>query len=338
MKKTSLCTILIALSFCSIAQKVDHATIRVEISNPKSDSLYILTNDDHKIIKILVAREKGIFIDSFKINTDNYILAYGTKKTSLYLENGFDLKLKLDTEMFDETVTYSGIGCVENNYLAQNILYNKKIYFKKSYTLDEPIYMKLLNQTKEDEMKQLAEVKSNPNFQYIQTQLIQKIYNETLEDRKKYHEYILIQSKLNNTTCPSFEYINYNGGKTKLEDLRGKYVLIDIWTTSCPPCIVDIPFLKKIEEDFNKKNIVFVSISVNSQNNYEKWRNFVKDKNLGGVQLFADNSWNSDFMKTCGVISIPRYILIDPTGIIINGNAARPSKPKLRDELNELLN
>jgi hypothetical protein len=64
----------------------------------------------------------------------------------------------------------------------------------------------------------------------------------------------------------------------------------------------------------------------------------VTDKNLGGVQLFADKDWNSDFMKGYGVTSIPRFILIDPNGKIVKGDAARPSDPELRKELDRLLN
>ena len=62
----------------------------------------------------------------------------------------------------------------------------------------------------------------------------------------------------------------------------------------------------------------------------------VKEKELTGVQLFAGNSWNSDFMKAYGVNSTPCFILIDPTGNIIDADAPRPSDDRLKELLDGL--
>lgn len=96
--------------------------------------------------------------------------------------------------------------------------------------------------------------------------------------------------------------------------------------------------MQKIESKFHDKNIVFISISVDEQKDFEKWKKFVADKSLSGVQLFADKNWNSDFIKAFGISSIPRFILIDPKGIIVNADAPRPSQPELLGLLEKLLN
>jgi hypothetical protein len=54
-------------------------------------------------------------------------------------------------------------------------------------------------------------------------------------------------------------------------------------------------------------------------------------------QLFADKNWNSSFITAFGIMSIPRFILIDPKGNVIDADAARPSNPKLEEQLNNLL-
>ena len=51
-----------------------------------------------------------------------------------------------------------------------------------------------------------------------------------------------------------------DSNETKLEDLRGKYVYIDVWATWCGPCRGEIPYLQKVEEKYKGKNIEFVSI------------------------------------------------------------------------------
>ena len=80
-----------------------------------------------------------------------------------------------------------------------------------------------------------------------------------------------------------------------------------------------------------------MSISVDVDKDHEKWKIFVTEKQLGGIQLFADKNWNSDFMKSYGINSIPRFILIDPKGNIVKSDAERPSSPKLQEELDKLL-
>ncbi len=129
---------------------------------------------------------------------------------------------------------------------------------------------------------------------------------------------------------PIFEnYENYKGGTTSLKDFKGKFVYIDVWATWCGPCKRQIPFMKELEEKYHGKDIVFVSISVDELKNKEDWKKMVKEKEMIGIQLFADKSWKSKFVQGYGINSIPRFILIDPKRNIIDANAPRPSDPKL---------
>ncbi len=66
-----------------------------------------------------------------------------------------------------------------------------------------------------------------------------------------------------------------------LSDLKGKYVYIDVWATWCGPCNAEIPHLKKLEEEFEGRNICFVSISCDDSRN--AWERFVQVKQLGGI-------------------------------------------------------
>ena len=126
-------------------------------------------------------------------------------------------------------------------------------------------------------------------------------------------------------------------GFTSLESLKGKYVYIDVWATWCGPCIREIPYLKEVEKDYHNKPVSFVSISIDEPKDYEKWKTMVSEKELGGIQLIADNNWNSKFVKEYAILGIPRFILIDPQGNIVSADAPRPSDPALRTLLDGLL-
>jgi thiol-disulfide isomerase/thioredoxin len=119
---------------------------------------------------------------------------------------------------------------------------------------------------------------------------------------------------------------------------------MDIWATWCGPCLKEIPSLKSVEKQFEGKNIEFVSISVDEGRGYKGdvaaaykgWKKMVATKELSGMQLMADNGFASKFIKDYKINGIPRFILIDPDGNIINADAPRPSDPQLVALFNEL--
>ena len=127
-----------------------------------------------------------------------------------------------------------------------------------------------------------------------------------------------------------FNYENYDGGMTSLEDLRGKLLYIDVWATWCGPCIREFPALKELVKEYDEKDIEFVSISIDSKNDYNKWKKMVAEKNIGGIHLYDDEGLSSDFMRAFSVSLIPRFMMIDPQGKIITAKAPRPSSKEVR--------
>lgn len=169
----------------------------------------------------------------------------------------------------------------------------------------------------------------------------EELYTEYMEvakdekNRAKLTEIYEQASKLDKgNPSPKFvDYENYSGETSSLDDFKGKYVYIDVWATWCRPCKNEIPHLQKMEKKYHGKNIVFVSISVDNENKKESWKKMIAEEQMGGVQLFASNT---KFMKDYAIRGIPRFILIDPEGNIVNKNAPRPSDPKLVEAFTEL--
>lgn len=179
-------------------------------------------------------------------------------------------------------------------------------------------------------------VASNPDFDKLNN-LIQKHTTDKELLKNNSEKYNAVKRLSPGNPSPEFTYNSIDESQVSLSDLKGKLVYIDVWATWCGPCLIEIPALKELESDYHSKNIVFVSISIDEPHNFDKWKKMVKDKELGGIQLFADKNWQSDFIKAYAIDAIPRFILIDTNGNIINSNAPRPSDPLLREQLNELL-
>ena len=135
-----------------------------------------------------------------------------------------------------------------------------------------------------------------------------------------------------------FNYENFSGGETTLKDLSGKLVYIDVWATWCGPCLKEMPPLKKLVDDYKGKNIEFVSISIDHEKDYEKWRKMVPEKNVGGIQLYDPEGLSSSFMKAFNVGLIPRFLMLDSEGKIITAHAPRPSSGEVRGFIDKHLN
>ena len=126
-----------------------------------------------------------------------------------------------------------------------------------------------------------------------------------------------------------FNYPDIEGNEFSLSSFKGDLVYVDVWATWCGPCKAEIPSLQKLESDYHGKDITFMSVSVDTDK--EAWQKMVAEKELGGVQLWADG-W-SKITKDYAIFGIPRFLLFDAKGNVISTNAPRPSS----DEIRELL-
>ena len=318
---------------CGQEKSIDYVTFSGKIENPNSDSLKIYSKDYSKIIKV---NESGEFSDTLHVEAGNYRLYDGGEYASLFLRNGYNLYMTLNTEEFDESIKFSGNGSENSNFMAERAMAQEKI-FDIDPEEHDTISIKSALSSAETQLLKLTEGKSLDS-------LVIASHEESMKNSvKSYGRYLtsLITLRLNlpkGTPSPTFsDYENHAGGSMSFEDLLGKYTYFDIWATWCGPCKAEIPHLKKVETDYHDKNIQFVSISIDKEKDHDKWVAMVNEKELGGIQLFADKDWESQFVQDYYIKGIPRFILVDPEGKVITPDAPRPSQEKLRELLDELL-
>ena len=121
-----------------------------------------------------------------------------------------------------------------------------------------------------------------------------------------------------------------DGNVVDFSAFRGKYVYIDMWASWCVPCLREVPELQKLEKELKNKNVTFVSISIDA--NQDAWKAKMEEKNMHGHQL-----WNpgSTLGKALNVKGIPFFAIYDPTGNLYMYGAPRPSQGKGLVELLE---
>ena len=126
-------------------------------------------------------------------------------------------------------------------------------------------------------------------------------------------------------SMPDVIFKDAEGKSVPFTSFKGKYIYIDMWASWCIPCIKEIPHLKKLEKDYEGKNIVFLSISVDEDK--DAWKKKMSDLNLSGHQLEVGTS---DFEKLMNMQGIPHFLLYNPEGKLMIYNAPRPGSVEIR--------
>ncbi|MDT0552657.1 TlpA family protein disulfide reductase [Urechidicola vernalis] len=331
MKKVIVALSALLVISCANEPK-DYVSISGNIIDQNSDSVVVRSRSYSKTIPVAA---DGTFSDTLKVETGIYNFYDGGESTSIFLKNGYDIKISLDTKEFDESIAFSGNGAENSTFLAEYSLLREEI-------LDKPF----------DEMDKATFTKT---FEEIETQLNDKISNATgidtvvtnhsakeitpmLNSYKGYFGGIIeLKAELNGKPAPTFEnFQNFDGSTTSLSDLKGKYVYVDVWATWCGPCKYEIPYLKEVEQKYHDKNIAFVSMSVDDEKRSgtmekaeQDWKAMVADKELKGIQIMSPNGWKNDFVTGFKINGIPRFILIGPDGNTVDASAPRPSDERL---------
>ncbi|WP_158838044.1 TlpA family protein disulfide reductase [Polaribacter sp. L3A8] len=340
MKKISLALFtMLVIASCTKEHSKEYISLSGKLENNK-DSIITISGRTG-VVKTITIKEDGSFNDTLKVpKIDIYTFQTSKEKRApIYLKNGFDISIKGDADKFMTSFTYSGNGSSNTNFIVAQLEKSQSIGNPADiFALDKDAFDTKVSLLKKefdsiltsynDLDSSLVDMASKQNIQMFE------YFEKTYESNKK-------MAKGN--ASPKFEdYKDAKGGEKSLDSFKGKYVYIDVWATWCGPCIREIPSLKNIEKEFHNKNIEFVSISTDESRRSggtweaaeKKWRDFVKENQLGGVQLWAGQDFS--FQQAYQISGIPRFILIDPQGNIVEANAPRPSDPRLKSLLESL--
>jgi thiol-disulfide isomerase/thioredoxin len=112
--------------------------------------------------------------------------------------------------------------------------------------------------------------------------------------------------------APEIGFADANGKVFKLEDYRGRYLLVNLWATWCGPCIVELPELAKLQQELPQDRITVVPVDVLERLDAQKLADFLNMHGAQGLPFYIDR----DRATQRGFVAneLPLTVLIDSEG------------------------
>lgn len=89
---------------------------------------------------------------------------------------------------------------------------------------------------------------------------------------------------------PTLTFSNTRGEEMRLSDYKGKVILVNVWATWCPPCVVEMPMLNELQTLRGGPNFEVINISLDRT--AEEATQYLIDKDLGNLQDWHDSTYN----------------------------------------------
>ena len=110
--------------------------------------------------------------------------------------------------------------------------------------------------------------------------------------------------------APEINVIDMNGEKRTLQDLKGKFVLVNFWATWCNPCKVEMPLLENLHQTLKSDKFTVLGLHVGpGPENIEEFKKLMPISFPIYVDMELEVNW--------GVPGLPTTYLLNPEGRLI---------------------
>ncbi|RXQ90977.1 redoxin domain-containing protein [Ancylomarina salipaludis] len=123
---------------------------------------------------------------------------------------------------------------------------------------------------------------------------------------------------------PDFQITDLMGKSINKTDFKGKILVVDLWATWCGPCKAESPYFEALAKEFAYDKVTFISVCIDSKESV--WRKYLEKHEKTSLQYMADRSEFQNYL----INGIPRFMVFDKDGKIIDAFAPRPSDEKFK--------
>lgn len=109
---------------------------------------------------------------------------------------------------------------------------------------------------------------------------------------------------------PNYYFFDATGRKIQIGEFEGKVIILNLWGTGCPTCVVEMPMFSRLQNDL-KGQIKVIPLSVGTESVTDVMKMYQK---MGTYNLDVYKDWNGELADRLNIKTIPTTLLIDPEG------------------------
>jgi cytochrome c biogenesis protein CcmG/thiol:disulfide interchange protein DsbE len=142
-----------------------------------------------------------------------------------------------------------------------------------------------------------------------------------------------VKSAKDRKPAPEFALKDADGKTVRLEDYKGKVVLLDFFATWCGPCKIEIPWFMEMERKNKDKGFSVLGVSMDDEG-WEVVKPFLADLGVNYRVVIGNDATAQVYG---GVDALPTTFLIDRNGKIAAVHVGLASKKDFDDGIQQLL-
>ncbi|MGD9628703.1 MAG: TlpA disulfide reductase family protein [Pyrinomonadaceae bacterium] len=125
-----------------------------------------------------------------------------------------------------------------------------------------------------------------------------------------------------------------DGSTSKVADMKGKVVLLNMWATWCGPCRSEMPALVKMQDEHRDKGLEIIGLNTDDGDTKEKIDEFAAEMKLNYTLVWASTDMQNALLKISNFGGIPQSFLVDRDGNLRGVfRGANPADIKKMEEL-----
>jgi len=111
---------------------------------------------------------------------------------------------------------------------------------------------------------------------------------------------------------PNIEFQTVFNKPMSLDDLKGQWVILNLWATWCPPCIVEMPSLQKLQDTYEGQGVKVVAIALDRNMDGKKLREFMAKYKFGPIAAYYGDY--PTINKQVEIKGLPTTYILSPNG------------------------
>lgn len=140
-----------------------------------------------------------------------------------------------------------------------------------------------------------------------------------------------VEPEVDRSSLPAASFELLDGGEASLADYRGRPLVINMWASTCPPCVAEMPALHQVSTE-HADHVTFLGLAMADDPAASR---AMVDETGVGYDIGLDRS--GAIGTELGTVALPTTFFVDADGTVVERKTGAMSIDEIRRRVEELV-